>query len=91
MRKGRSFQDRRSGLSANVHRMHTYMNRAIKVPQKGKVRVFLVMLLIIAAGKNVLSFVLDSVTPTREEQLAAMAKKESKRAEKEEKRKLKKS
>jgi len=90
MKKSRSFQDRRSGLSANVHRMHTYMNRAIKVPQKGKIRVFLVMLFIIAAGKNVLSFVLDSVTPTREEQLANMAKKESKRAEKEEKRKLKK-
>lgn len=85
MTKNRSNSRRRTGMSANVHRMHTYMNRSIKVPQKGKVRIFLVILLIAAAGKNVLSFVAEAVAPTPEQKLAAMIKKATKRELREQK------
>lgn len=85
MSRNRADGKRRSGMNANVHKMHTYMNRSMKVPQNGRIRIFLVILLIAAAGRNVLSFVVDAVTPSKAERTANLIKKESKRELREEK------
>ncbi len=85
MKKGRSDRSRRIGMAASVHKMHTYMNKSMKVPQKGRIRIFLVVLLIAAAGRNVLSYVADALTPSKEEKIAAMIKKQSKKELREEK------